>query len=301
MMLAANAGSLWPARRRLQILYSTPQPTDCPCPHPWPRPCCRGSITLVCKDWRQAFYSTPQLWRSFELGGSDVWCLASADRRRCLDNRQRLLCRAAPHIRQLGISTQAWAEYGWSLEALLGKLHPDRVEALGAICWGTTAGAADAAADLLPRFPRLATLALAGRAAQLPASLPGALCQLSQLRCLRLCTDAVPESAMCSILLLTQLTSLHLKAASAIPRVDQLSRMSRLVELHLAELASISDRELEGGRESALQPATQGGTTLDFPVPSELPALQSYRYRRAARWGSLNVSCSYCQLADKCG
>lgn len=245
-------------------------------------------VTLVCKAWRHAFYAEPALWSRLDLS-HDVWQLPAGERRLCLQNRQRLLCRVAPRVRRLLIKLDAWAVFGWSLPGLLERLPPGQLTALHAIHWGSHDGEALAGlSDQLRRFSYLTSLELSGECIDLPAG-------LTQLRSLRVHTHTCQLSTVAAILQATQLTWLAIEAASPIPLAHQLSRLSRLAHLHLSEVEQES---------YAAEPAGSGPPAPSFPVPSTLAALRSFDYHRAPMWGSLKFeggrlhSCHFGQPAD---
>lgn len=249
---------------------------------------CRPSLTLVSKHWRRCFFECGELWRSLTLRPpqpSDPQAASWLTAKRAL-------------LRRVGASLE---------DLCLLSMKP-RADCTAQRAAGDAAGSSRQLGALLDslrpqQLPQLRSLAI--DCDSVPSSTAATLHKLRQLRGLAVHargSAAIPADVVqAAAQALCLLTSLELSSfAAPLPDVRQLTRLSGLVALALAE----GQPGEEGEEEATADPErpARRAQPMQPPPPAAFPALKvcllSSRPSRmqVGSSGSTPAVCRFCQL-----
>lgn len=225
----------------------------------------RPTVTLVCKAWRDAFYSEPGLWGSFSLSAGSLrhhgqhtaeWFAA----------QRALLQRVGPMIVQARVeggellsSALAHAGLPWTMEDLL-RLLPASLVHLDLVDWQHSMPP-----GLLAHFPSLRSLSLmrcgCGAEQHWPPALLEAVCGMPQLTGLVITAHSPPPQLLAAL-------------ADSLPQLQRLEVCSWSGLRHAERLTSLTALQCVILREYILDD-TQ---CLQPPAPAQLPSLKYYGF-----------------------
>ncbi len=259
----------WSAARRPLTLAAYPQPKT---QVPSALPACRPVVTLVCRSWREAFYSEPGLWTMLKVPAVlAAYCLFAEWPEQQLAAwfiAQRALLRRVHSLvsavdctdgDRLGLALQR-AGLPWSPADLLSEL-PTTLTSLSFCSWSDSLPP-----SLLAGFPNLHSLSLNSDVFDdsrfwAPAMLES-ICSMRQLTELSIDAHHPPPELLAALAgQLPQLRRLSVRSRKPLQHAEQLASCTGLQNLRLVEVDA---------QEGSLQP----------PLPAQLPSLQYYEVRR---------------------